>query len=119
MARIIKLKEARDLGLPGRKSLEIISGEEGAVAVTLRHVEIPVAADGNEQRSPHLHSDCEECIHVLSGSGLFCTDDDEQALLPGDTILVPPGEPHMTRNTGDTPLVLLCFFPLSDLDAHG
>jgi oxalate decarboxylase/phosphoglucose isomerase-like protein (cupin superfamily) len=26
---------------------------------------------------------------------------------------------HVTRNTGNTPLVLLCFFPLSNLAAHG
>jgi hypothetical protein len=25
----------------------------------------------------------------------------------------------VTRNIGDTPLVLLCFFPLGDLDSHG
>jgi hypothetical protein len=25
----------------------------------------------------------------------------------------------VTRNIGNTPLVLLCFFPLGDLDSHG
>ena len=119
MARVIKLEKARDLGLPGRKSLEIISSEEGAAAVTLRYVEIPVPAADRLPRTAHSHSECEECIHVLSGRGLFCTNRDEQALQPGDTILVPPGEMHMTHNTGDTPLVLLCFFPLSNLNAHG
>jgi quercetin dioxygenase-like cupin family protein len=118
VARVVRLKEARDLGLSGRKSLEIISAAEGAAAVTLRHVEIPVSSPGAENRGPHSHSECEECIHVLSGRGLFCTDESERALQPGDTILVPPGESHVTRNTGDTPLVLLCFFPLGDLDAH-
>ncbi len=119
MARVVKLEEARNLGLSGRKSLEIISAEEGAAAVTLRHVEIPVSSPGNEHRGPHSHRDCEECIHVLSGRGLFCTDEGEKALQPGDTVLVPPGEAHVTRNIGETPLVLLCFFPLGDLDSHG
>ncbi len=118
MARVIKLQEARDLGLPGRKSLEIVSAEEGAAAVTLRRVEIPVPSSGENPRTPHSHRDCEECIHVLSGRGLFSTDEGESPLQPGDTVLIPPGESHVTYNTGDTPLVLLCFFPLGDLDAH-
>jgi oxalate decarboxylase/phosphoglucose isomerase-like protein (cupin superfamily) len=32
----------------------------------------------------------------------------------GDTILVPAGELHVTRNTGSSPLRLLCFFPTAD-----
>ena len=33
----------------------------------------------------------------------------------GDTILVPAGELHATRNIGNEPLVLLCFFPVGDI----
>jgi oxalate decarboxylase/phosphoglucose isomerase-like protein (cupin superfamily) len=36
-------------------------------------------------------------------------------LKAGDTILIPPGEKHVTRNTGAEPLVLLCFFPVADI----
>jgi oxalate decarboxylase/phosphoglucose isomerase-like protein (cupin superfamily) len=32
-------------------------------------------------------------------------------------MLIPPGEKHVTRNTGDEPLVLLCFFPVADVTA--
>jgi oxalate decarboxylase/phosphoglucose isomerase-like protein (cupin superfamily) len=32
-------------------------------------------------------------------------------LKAGDTILIPAGEAHVTRNAGSEPLVLLCFFP--------
>ncbi len=118
MVRIVRLDEARNLGLAGRTSLEIFSANEGAEAVTLRYVEIPVPAADEGLRRPHTHNDCEECIHVLSGHGMFCTADGESELVPGDTVLVPPGELHVTRNTGDTPLALLCFFPVSDLRAH-
>jgi mannose-6-phosphate isomerase-like protein (cupin superfamily) len=34
---------------------------------------------------------------------------------PGDVIVVSPGEPHRTRNTGSADLVSLCFFPVPDL----
>jgi len=39
-----------------------------------------------------------------------------EALYPleaGDTLLIPPGEMHVTRNTGTEQLVLLCFFPVA------
>ena len=121
MARVVKLEDATELGLPGRISREIFSAKESASPITLRHVEIPVATPGEAPRDLHSHSDCEECIHVLSGRGLFCTNesDIETVLQPGDTVLVPRNELHVTRNTGDVPLVLLCFFPLGDLNAHG
>lgn len=119
MARVIKSGEAKDLGLAGRVSREIVSGDSGSSAVTLRWVEIPVEAPGDPPRQPHFHADCEECIHVLSGQGIFCTDDGERHLGPGDTVLVPPREPHYTRNAGDEPLRLLCFFPVADLESHG
>lgn len=38
MARLLKQAEAKSMGLPGRKSLEIVSGEKGSQAVTLRLV---------------------------------------------------------------------------------
>jgi mannose-6-phosphate isomerase-like protein (cupin superfamily) len=52
---------------------------------------------------------------VLSGTGRTYADSGEYALNPGDTILIPAGESHMTRNTGATPLLLLCFYPLADV----
>ena len=118
MARVISLDAARELGLPGRISREVIAGARDGAALTVRHVEIPPAAKGSS-REPHSHADSEECIHVLSGTGAFWTESGEQAVGPGDTIHVPPGEPHYTRNTGDDPLVLLCVFPTASLNKHG
>lgn len=115
MARVIRQDEAKSLGLPGRKSLEIVSGESGARAVTLRLVEIPVSQPGEAPRGPHRHNDFEECIYVLSGRGTTHADSGEYPLRAGDTILIPPGETHVTRNTGTEPLLLLCFFPVADV----
>jgi len=115
MARVIRQDEARSLGLPGRKSLEIVSGEKGARAVTLRLVEIPVPKPGEAPRGAHRHNDFEECIYVLSGEGCTEADSGKYPLRAGDTILISPGEMHVTRNTGAEPLMLLCFFPVPDV----
>lgn len=103
------------MGLPGRKSLEIVSGEKGSQAVTLRLVEIPAPKPGEALRGPHFHQGFEECIFVLSGEGMTEAESGKHPLSTGDTILIPAGERHVTRNTGTVPLVLLCFFPVADI----
>jgi quercetin dioxygenase-like cupin family protein len=115
MARVFTRSEAKQLGLPGRKSLEIVSGEKGAREITLRLVEIAIPQPGEPLRSPHQHSNFEECIYVLSGQGTTVADSGEYLLKAGDTLLIPPGEKHVTRNTGSEPLLLLCFFPVGDI----
>ena len=113
MARVLTQADARNLGLPGRKSIEIVSGQTGSRAVTLRLVEIPVPKPGEAPRARHFHADTEECIYVMSGAGCTESESGDHQLKAGDTILIPPGEPHVTRNTGGEPLVLLCFFPVA------
>ena len=115
MARVFTQAEAKQLGLPGRKALELISAEKGARGVTLRFVEIPVPQPGESPRTPHQHFDCEECIYVLSGKGATYADSGEYLLKAGDALLVPAGEKHVTHNIGREPLLLLCFFPVGDI----
>jgi quercetin dioxygenase-like cupin family protein len=117
MARLFALSEAKQLGLPGRNSLEIVSAEKGARGITLRLVEIAIPQSGEPLRGPHQHSNFEECIYVLSGKGKTVADSGEYLLKAGDTLLIPPGEKHITRNTGSEPLLLLCFFPVGDIAA--
>jgi quercetin dioxygenase-like cupin family protein len=115
MARLFRRGEAKELGLPGRKAMEIVSGELGARGLTLRLVEIPVVKPGDALRAAHQHSEFEECIYTLSGRGTTFADSGEYEMRPGDTLLMPAGEKHVTRNTGSEPLVLLCFFPVADV----
>jgi mannose-6-phosphate isomerase-like protein (cupin superfamily) len=115
MARVFTQAEAKHLGLPGRKALELVSGEKGSRAVTLRLAEIPVPKPAESPRGPHQHYDFEECIYVLSGTGTTHADSGEFPLKPGDTLLMPAGEKHVTHNTGTEPLLLLCFFPVADI----
>lgn len=79
--------------------------------MTLRLVEIPVPRPQEPLREPHSHADFEECMYVLSGHGTTHTEDGDYPIAAGDTILVPAGAKHVTRNTGSTPLRMLCFFP--------
>lgn len=114
MVRIVRPGDTRDLDLPGRRSKEIVSAETGSEAVTLRLVEIPVPHPGATPREPHRHGRFEECMYVLSGQGTTHTESGEYPVEAGDTILVAAGESHVTRNTGSTPLRMLCFFPTAD-----
>jgi len=114
MARLLTQAEGRRLGLPGRSALEMVSGEIGS-GVTFRIVEIPVPQPGESLRGPHLHHGYEECIYILKGEGRTLTESGELSVKAGDVVLVPPEEKHVTRNAGNEPLVLLCFFPTSDI----
>jgi oxalate decarboxylase/phosphoglucose isomerase-like protein (cupin superfamily) len=114
MARLLKQSEAKRLGLPGRTSLEPVSGDIGS-HVTFRIAEIAVPKPGDKPRGPHLHDGYEECIYVLKGTGVTLAESAEIPIKPGDIVLIPPGERHMSRNTGTEPLVLLCFFPAPDV----
>ncbi len=118
MARIFRQSEAKAMGLAGRKSMEIASAERGTQDVTLRLVEIPVANPADKPRGRHRHEGFEECIHVLSGEGRTEADSGEFPLRAGDTLVIPSGEMHVTRNTGKDPLVLLCFFPVGNVGAR-
>lgn len=115
MAKVFQQSDGKRLGLWGRSSLEILSAEQGTPSVTLRLVEIPVALSGAPDRSPHFHGNFEECIFVLSGTGITHADSGDYPVHAGDTLWIPAGERHYTRNTGDTPLRLLCFFPVGDV----
>ena len=115
MTQVLTQAQAKQLGLAGRKSLEIVSGEKGSLAVTLRLVEIPVPQPGEKLRGPHFHNGFEECIYVMSGEGCMESDSGKHPVKAGDTLLVPPGEKHVTRNTGNETLVLLCFFPVAEI----
>jgi oxalate decarboxylase/phosphoglucose isomerase-like protein (cupin superfamily) len=116
MARLIQRGEGKRLGLPGRAVLEIVSGEINS-ALTFRVVELPVQKPGEALRGPHLHRGYEECIYVLKGKGRTLSASGELSIKPGDVVLVPPEEKHVTHNTGSEPLVLLCFFPTPDIVA--
>ena len=115
MAQVVRPAQAKRLSLPGRTSLEIISGQMGARNASVRLVEIPVAKPGETPRGPHVHHGFEECIYVLCGEGQMVTASGSHPIRAGDTVLIPSEEPHVTRNTGAVTLLLVCFFPTADV----
>jgi oxalate decarboxylase/phosphoglucose isomerase-like protein (cupin superfamily) len=59
----------------------------------------------------HNHPESEEILYVLSGEGEQMLDDGEPfEVKPGDTIYVPIGVFHSTRNTGWEPMRLLALY---------
>jgi mannose-6-phosphate isomerase-like protein (cupin superfamily) len=115
MAKVFARGDATPLALPGRTSREVVSSARGADRVSLRLVTIEPQKPGEAPRGPHVHYACEEVIYVVSGEGTTKATSGEFPLKPGDTLLVPAGELHVTRNTGREPLSLLCFFPDGDV----
>lgn len=116
MAKVVRLQDAPQIGLAGRDAREIVWGGNGSAQMTFRRVVIPVPEPGAAPRTQHLHRGFEECIHILSGTGVMRAG--RGTLLPvgpGDTVLVPADEPHATSNTASEPLVMLCFFPVPDI----
>ncbi|OAQ21123.1 cupin domain-containing protein [Thermosulfurimonas dismutans] len=59
-------------------------------------VEIPI----------HTHETQADSIYVLSGEGEAYLNGSWQKIGPGDYILIPPGEEHGVKNSGDEPLRL-------------
>jgi oxalate decarboxylase/phosphoglucose isomerase-like protein (cupin superfamily) len=59
----------------------------------------------------HNHPESEEILYVLSGEGEQMLDDREPfSVKPGDTIYVPTGVFHSTRNTSWESMRLLAFY---------
>ena len=105
MTAAIAAGQGRPLDLPGRSAVELISGADGGYDVTVRRVTVPAESGSGPARGPHRHDGCPEVILIVSGAGEFTTPSRAWPVGPGDVIVVSPGEPHQTRNTGPGDLV--------------
>src|SRR5207244_2373250 len=94
MARLLKQSQAKRLGLPGRTSLEPVSGAIGS-KLTFRIAEIAVPRPGDPARGPHLHDGFEECIYVLKGTGVTVAESGEIPIGAWDNVLMPPNGKHL------------------------
>src|SRR5579862_1759344 len=62
----------------------------------------------------HYHPNCEEVLHVISGSGVQGVDGRYIELRAGMTIRIPPGAKHNLANPGLEPLRTLISFSSGD-----
>ena len=58
----------------------------------------------------HFH-ETEEVIVVLEGNGECRTDEGAENYSAGDVIIFPPRVKHSLKNSGDTLIRQICFFP--------
>jgi mannose-6-phosphate isomerase-like protein (cupin superfamily) len=56
----------------------------------------------------HKHLTSEEIYHITVGQGLMTLGERSFEVGLGDTVLIPPGTRHCIKNTGETPLKILC-----------
>lgn len=70
---------------------------------SLAHV---VISPGKSSRL-HLHPVAEESYYMLKGSARIRVGDELATLIPGQVVLIPPGQIHQIKNTGDEPLEFL------------
>jgi quercetin dioxygenase-like cupin family protein/type 1 glutamine amidotransferase len=62
----------------------------------------------------HRHPNCEEVLHVLEGRISQQVGDEKYELRAGDTVVVPQGVLHSTRNIGTSNAVVLIAYPTAD-----
>ena len=63
----------------------------------------------------HTHH-CEECVVVLSGSGVAHIDGTDHSVKPNDTSWIPAEVPHCFRNTSETEEMAI-FWTYASIDA--
>ncbi|HPL63980.1 MAG: cupin domain-containing protein [Syntrophales bacterium] len=77
---------------------------DGAARTSLAEAAV---GPGRETRL-HRHLRAEEIYHIAEGEGFLTLGDETIFVRKGDTVLIPPGEPHMVRNSGVAPLRIIC-----------
>lgn len=68
----------------------------------------------------HLHPNCEEILHVLSGRiRHYVKGQDDIEMEPGDTITIPPNVSHSAENIGSQDAHLMVAFSSPEREARG
>ena len=60
-----------------------------------------MCVDAGVTSAAHRHPDCNEVVHLLSGEVEQHCGTDWLAMRPGETLLIPAGSVHQTRNKGN------------------
>ena len=72
------------------------------------------------QESPrHFHPNCDEVLHVLQGHILQVMGDESVEMSAGDTVSIPAGIHHSTKNLGKENAVLAISYSSADRQVIG
>ena len=85
----------------------LINRDNGARTFAMRRFEIKPGGE----IPLHAHAEDHE-MYILAGRGVAFTETQKVPVNPDMFVYVPPQEPHGYRNTGRTPLIMLCMIPL-------
>jgi len=90
---------APDLGLEGTSKMNLRLLSEDAVWIEL---------EPGGHAPDHKHDDKERVV-VISGKGVIKLGNERKEIQPNDFIEIHANEDHQLINTGDEPLVIVCF----------
>ena len=95
-------------GAAGCQVRILVGDEQQAPNFVMRQFEL----DPGGHTPRHLHP-YEHEIYMLEGNGVVVDGDVERPLAPGYVVYVAPDDVHQFRNTGDSPMKMLCLIPNS------
>ena len=86
-----------------RSHILMDAGELGSRNLSVNWIEVPPGA--SEQLVSH--EEAEQAYVVVAGAGAMSATGDQQALEPGDFVLIPPATEHSVSNDGTETLALV------------
>ena len=91
----------------------LVSGEQGALSLTIKEVELHPGYEGRLQTHP-----TDIAVMVMSGAVQIILEDELTTVRAGVTLVVPPGVPYKLANKLWIPVRLLITYPTIDLETN-
>ena len=104
---LIRSSAAPSFDIPDLSVLGLAAPSRGARETCVWRVTLPPGAAG----AAHT-VDREEIFVALSGEARFALDGEDEALTPGDTLIVPAGRTFCLSNPGAQPFTALAVLPV-------
>tara|TARA_B110001454_G_scaffold190995_1_gene190453 strand:+ start:454 stop:825 length:372 start_codon:yes stop_codon:yes gene_type:complete len=106
--RIIKQND-REIEISSGSMTRIAGVSKNIVGAEGIHLSVASIPPGRKA-SPHIHTNCESAIYIISGTGEFLVGENLQKTLffePGDFFHVPSMAPHQPINTGNVEVTMV------------
>ena len=103
--KLLNLEQGIFFQMGDGKNWRVVHPDMGAQQITLNH---GIHAPGQEFPQ-HIHDYSEDAIVCIEGGGSIRQGDSYTPIMAGETIFVPAGEVHGTKNTTDVPARMISF----------